>query len=168
MKLTHESEAESCEGEHDWPAHHPVTAVESLQHLPSKTWVYVAGRLIPPAPAVKHIEWDGSVVPVSNAMIRNGDDLISVGFFRNLSGRPIELTMGTVYLFQNVRTHQKTMDGGEVVIELRAGKDTRVVEAPDLLAQRIADSTGEDADGGIQWGAGVRGARKKYADGVSD
>ena len=168
MKLTHESEAESCEGEHDWPAHHPVTAVESLQHLPSKTLVYVAGRLIPPAPALKHIEWGGSDVPVSNAMIRNGNDLISVGFFRDLSGRPIELTMGTVYLFQNVRTHQKTMDGGKVVIELRAGKDTRVVEAPDLLAQHIADSTGEDADGGIQWGAGVRGARNKYAEEVAD
>ena len=112
--------------------------MDSLQHLSSKTLVHVAGRLIPPAPAVEDIEWDGSRVPVSNAMIRSGNDLISVGFFRELSRMPTELTMGAVYLLQKACTHQKTTGGGRVVIQLRAGKDARVVAAPAALAQHIA------------------------------
>ena len=169
LKLDSASEASLLqEGDHDWPSYHPVTAVECLQYLPSKTLVYVAGRLIPPAPTVRNIDWDGSTVPVSNAMIRNGADLISVGFFRELAVEPTHLKMGGVYLFQNVRTHQKQMDGGRVVMELRAGKGTSVVEAPAALAQQVDECTPDDAAGGTHWGAGVPGARKNYAEEEAD
>ena len=66
------SEIQPYEGEAPWLHYHPVTPLPSLQHLPTNTFVCVAGMVLSPGPQQKHENVEGAgLVAIANFLCQN-------------------------------------------------------------------------------------------------
>ena len=82
----------------DFPRYHPLTSLAQIGCLPEKTLICVAGRVVTPEPneapvEIKHGTQAGEKVMVGNANIRNGDDMMRLSFWRDLSPKALQLQM---------------------------------------------------------------------------
>ena len=145
--------------------YHPVTPIESLVRLEPKTLVCVAGRVVPPAPAVTYVRTGEAEpdVPVAHVMLRAHGDVVKISFWRDTASKTNEagIAVGNLVMINGVAKQfpGKDMDPRRHVA-LRAVSRTVVSECPDSLREHLK-STPDTAEGATLWSPEVH-VRKDY------
>ena len=167
LKALPETTMQAVDDTQGFPTHHPVTPFPSLLSLPPKTLVCVAGRVIPPAPAIAHVGvQDGeSDVPVAHVMLRSGNDVVRVSFWRDAApmatSAPVE--EGNLIMLTGVAKQYPGKDWDpRRHVGLRAAPRTAIVECPEPLRQSL-QGTPNDSEGATMWSPDTsQRARKDY------
>ena len=147
LRATPETVVQSAEEVLSIPRYHPLSSIEDLHHLPSKTLVCVAGRVVPPDPTVRKVDKDQQTFEVGNAHLRAGDHWISLAGYREHAAWVQELTVGDCVMLDRVYTHLEQTDESGKTVQLRVGILSRTSKCTGMLAEEIASTTPESLDG---------------------
>ena len=146
-KFIRGSRVEEVDTTDKWLAHHPITPLKSLQHVPEGRLVCVAGKLLPPGIQVKTESIGNDNIDIAKWQIRQGDDMINCTAWRDLAQKPGEVEVGEVMFLEAIKK-VRNRNG----FELRYISVTEQRACPDKVAEEIKDKTQEDtADGATAW-----------------
>ena len=114
--LTNLSEIKKIDENPDWLTYHPLTTMTDLELLPDGMLVCVAGRIMPeqgrqPQKADRNIA--GEQVSVTNAVIRNANDMIQMSAWRALADQLACLEVEKAYMFEGVRVFKDKSNKSE-------------------------------------------------------
>ena len=106
--LTNVSQFKEIDENPDWLKYHPLTTMSDLQLLPDGMLVCVAGRIMPPQPQKAERNIAGEQVPVTNALVRNNNDMIQISAWRNLADSLANLAVQKAYIYSKACGYSKT------------------------------------------------------------
>ena len=147
----------------EWLKYHPITAVPDIFHLTDGRLLCVAGRVVEPAPAKKDVDIGGSTVPVANAWLMQGNDLISLVGWRDNANAIHGLEVGEFRYFHSVKKMRKS-GGDKQNVELRYISISSVTVCPPDLQTELESTTKETSAGARVWTATTTGARGQSRD----
>ena len=151
-------------------AWHPVTPFPSVVALEPKTLLCVAGRVIPPAPVIAHVQLDGeSDVPVASVTLRANDDVIKVGFWRDFATMAMDplVRVGNIVLVSCVAKQYPGKDADpRRHAGLRAVTRTAISACPAEL-EKALENTPTTSDGAKIWSV-ESGQRRDYSNAKSE
>ena len=143
--LTNLSQVKKIEENPDWLKYHPLTSMTDLELLPDGMLVCMAGRIMPPKPEKADRKIGGEQVWVTNAVIRNANDMIQMSAWRTLADELACLETEKAYMFEGVRVFKDKSNKSEC----RYTQITSTDECCEQLSEIMDQSTATDRAGAV-------------------
>lgn len=129
-----------------WPSYHPVTLLNSLQHVNNHSLVCLAGMVLPPGPQTKEEKLGADTVRITFFKIRVGNTVVNAEAWHDAADYAAELLSGKVYFFEGIK--RIAPDAGRPDISnVRYLVQTRHGKCPQSLEHLIICSTVDELVG---------------------
>ena len=147
LRATPQTVVQTAEDIASIPRYHPLSAIEDLQHLPTKTLVCVAGKVMPPNPTLRKVTKDDETFEVANAYLRHGANWISINGYREYAAWVQQLTVGACVTLDRVYCHLEQTDEAGKTVQLRVGMLSRTAPCVQTLTDEINLITPDSLEG---------------------